>query len=590
MSQEVIDGKKLYSFIVSGARNLIVNEHNLNRINVFPVADGDTGTNLALTMKTVLSKAKQKLRADETMDGIAKVAVENAYGNSGMIFAQYLNGLAIGLQDKESITKDEFIEVAENAVSYAYQAVASPKEGTILTVMTQWAHNMKHSVEEEFETLFENSVTSAKEVVEQTKFKIKVLLDNNVVDAGAKGFLFFIEGILHFIKTGKLDDNEFKAAELDDVVEILPDTNIGELRYCSQYLIKTDKQADFFKGLLKEDGDSLVITHKDEYVQIHIHTGEPAKVMAKLVEEGTVTNHKIDDMQLQANLLHKPKSKIAIITDSIADVPKSFLDEHQIMMLPLNLIVESTVYLDKLTMTPEYFYKYLDGFSMNPTSAQATPQTIERLMNQVLASADEVIGIFVSAKMSGTYNNVSRIVANMDTEGKKITLIDSKVNSVAQGMLVKEAALLRESGKSYDEIVESIEKKIGKTHIYVSVKDLKYMIRGGRVSKVQGIVLSKLKLKPVISIEPNGKGSIFAKTLSVKGAQKAMLKKIKKDMQEFGIEKYSMVYADDQDVMNEFVNKVEKIVGKKPEYVESISPIVGLNAGNGAFAIGYIKS
>src|SRR5690554_848225 len=117
MTQEVIDGKKLYSFIVSGARNLIVNEHNLNKINVFPVADGDTGTNLALTMKTVLSKAKQKFRADETMDGIAKVAVEYAYGNSGMIFAQYLNGLAIGLQDKESITKDEFIEIVEKARS-----------------------------------------------------------------------------------------------------------------------------------------------------------------------------------------------------------------------------------------------------------------------------------------------------------------------------------------------------------------------------------------------------------------------------------------------------------------------------------------
>lgn len=590
MTQEVIDGKRLYSFIVSGARNLIVNEHNLNRINVFPVADGDTGTNLALTMKTILSKVKAERRADQTMDAIAKVAVENAYGNSGMIFAQYLNGLAIGLKDKETITQDEFITIVENAVGYAYQAVASPKEGTILTVMKQWAHDLKHNVEEEFEALFEKSVTSAKEVVDQTKFKLKVLLDNNVVDAGAKGFLFFIEGILHFIKTGKLDDNEFKAAELDDISEIIADTNVGELRYCSQYLLKTDKNEDYFKNLLKEDGDSLVITSKEDYVQIHIHTGQPAKVMAKLVNEGTVTTHKVDDMQIQANLMHKPKSKIAIVTDSIADVPKEFLDEHQVVMLPLNLIVESTVYLDKLTMTPDYFYKYLDGFTMNPTSAQATPQTIERLMNQVLANADAVIGIFVSSKMSGTYNNISRVVSKMNTEGKKIALIDSKVNSVAQGMLVKEAVLLRESNKSFEEIVQGVEEKIAKTHIYVSVKDLKYMIRGGRVSKVQGIVLSKLKLKPVISIDPQGKGSIFAKTLSVKSAQKAMLKKIKNDMKEYGIEKYSMVYSDEMSVMNSFVEKVEKIIGKKPEYIESISPIVGLNAGNGAFAIGYIKS
>ncbi len=590
MKYDVIDGRRLYSFIVSGARNLIVNEHHLNRINVFPVADGDTGTNLALTMKTVLSKAQSQDRADVTMDSIAKAAVENAYGNSGMIFAQYLNGVAIGLKDKESITKDEFVHAIENAVSYAYQAVASPKEGTILTVMKQWSVDMKNNITDEFEELFEKSVHSAKDVVDQTKFKLKVLLDNNVVDAGAKGFLFFIEGILHFIKTGKLDDEQFKAAELDEIVEIYPDTNVGDNRFCSQFLIKTDKSIDYFKQILKEEGDSLVVTSKDDYVQVHLHTQTPSKIMALLTKEGQVTSHKVDDMQLQANLMHKPKSKIAIITDSIADLPKSIVDDEQITVLPLNLIVESTVYLDKVTMTPDYFYQYLDDFKMNPTSAQATPEVIERIFNGVIKNADAVIGIFVSSKMSGTYNNITRVVNKMNTEGKKIALIDSKVNSVAEGMLVVEACHYRSQGLSFEEIVNRINEKIAKTHIYVSVKDLKYMIRGGRVSKVQGIVLSKLKLKPVISIDKDGKGSIFAKTLSVNSAEKAMLKKIKQDMDVSNIEKYSMVYADDPTVMEAFVKKVESIIGKKPEYVETISPIVGLNAGNGAFAIGYIKS
>lgn len=584
-----IDGKKLYSYIVSGARNLIVNEHNLNRINVFPVADGDTGTNLALTMKTVLSKAKQLDRADLTMNGIAKIAVENAYGNSGMIFAQYLNGLAIGLKDKETITEDEFIQVFDGAVSYAYSAVSAPKEGTILTVMKQWGQDLKTNVGDEFEELFEKSVNSAKDVVDATKFRLKVLLDNNVVDAGAKGFLFFIEGILHFIKTGKMDDTEFHAAELDDVSMLHPDTDLGDNRYCSQYMVQSNKTPDYFKELLKDEGDSLVVTGNDEYVQIHVHTNNPAKVMTQLVNEGTVTTHKVDDMQLQTNMLFKPISKIAIITDSIADLPKDIVDNYQIVVIPLNLIVESTVYSDKVTMTPEYFYKHLDAYKMNPTSAQATPDTIERIVNGALKNVDAMIGIFVSSKMSGTFDNISRVINKMETSNKKIALIDSKVNSVAQGMLVQEAAILREQGLAFEQIVEAVNKKIEKTHIYVSVKDLKYMIRGGRVSKVQGMILSKLKLKPVISIDEKGNGTIFAKTLSVKSAEKAILKKIKKDMKEFDIEKYSMVYADDATVMDQFVNKVEKAIGKKPEYVDSISPIVGLNAGNGAFAIGYMK-
>jgi uncharacterized protein len=590
MKHDVIDGKRLYSFIVSGARNLIVNEHQLNRINVFPVADGDTGTNLALTMKTVLSKAQSQERADVTMDSIAKAAVENAYGNSGMIFAQYLNGLAIGLKDKATITKDEFVHIVEHAVSYAYQAVASPKEGTILTVMNQWSVDLRNNITDEFEELFEKSVNSAKDVVDQTKFKLKVLLDNNVVDAGAKGFLFFIEGILHFIKTGKLDDEQFKAAELDDMDEIYPDTNVGVNRFCSQFLVRSDKPSEYFKQLLENQGDSLVVTSKEGYIQVHLHTKEPAAIMSMLVKEGQVTSHKVDDMQLQANLIHKPKSKIAIVTDSIADLPKAIIDDEQITVLPLNLIVESTVYLDKVTMTPDYFYQYLDEYKMNPTSAQATPEVIERIFSAVLNHADAIIGIFVSSKMSGTFNNIKRVVEKMDTQGKKIAMIDSKVNSVAEGMLVVEAARYRNQGLAFDEIVNKINEKIAKTHIYVSVKDLKYMIRGGRVSKVQGIVLSKLKLKPVISIDKEGKGSIFAKTLSVKSAEKAMLKKIKQDMETFNIEKYSMVYADDPSLMEEFIRKVESIIGKKPEYVDTISPIVGLNAGNGAFAIGYIKT
>jgi uncharacterized protein len=235
------------------------------------------------------------------------------------------------------------------------------------------------------------------------------------------------------------------------------------------------------------------------------------------------------------------------------------------------------------------FYRHLDDYRMNPTSAQATIETIERIFNQVLQSSDEVIGLFVSAKMSGTYNNIQRVVSRMNLEGKKVKLIDSKVNSVAQGLLVAQLAKWRNQGFSFDELVEKAEQAIANTHIYVSVKDLKYMLRGGRVSKVQGFILSKLDLKPVISIDPQGKGEIYKKTLSQKKAVSLILKKVKEDMDAKGISTYGLVYADNPNDLTQFANQVEKIIGKKPAYIEAISPIVGLNAGKGAFAIGYIK-
>ena len=177
----------------------------------------------------------------------------------------------------------------------------------------------------------------------------------------------------------------------------------------------------------------------------------------------------------------------------------------------------------------------------------------------------------------------------MNLEGKKVKLIDSKVNSIAQGLLVAQLAKWRNEGLSFDELVNKTEQAIANTHIYVSVKDLKYMLRGGRVSKVQGFILSKLDLKPVISIDPQGKGEIYKKTLSQKKAVSLILKKVKEDMDTKGISTYGLVYADNPNDLTEFAKQVEQIIGKKPDYIEAISPIVGLNAGKGAFAIGYIK-
>ena len=177
----------------------------------------------------------------------------------------------------------------------------------------------------------------------------------------------------------------------------------------------------------------------------------------------------------------------------------------------------------------------------------------------------------------------------MNLKDKKIAMIDSKTNSITEGLLVYEALKLRAAGESFEDIVSKVEAMIPRLSIFVSVKDLKYMLKGGRVSKVQGFVLSKLKLQPVISIDPEGKGIIPFKSLTQKSAVKSILKVVKKDMETNGIDKYALVYADDPNDLTEFKASLVKLIGKEPEYIETISPIVGLNAGKGAFAVGYIK-
>ena len=138
-----IDGNSIYNYFISGAQKLIYSEKDLNSINVFPVADGDTGTNLALTMKMIISDSKKDKDISKTLSSISDIATENAYGNSGMIFAQFLNGFAKETEFKAEISIQEFAEIAEKASEYAYEAVASPKEGTILSVMRDWSKSLK---------------------------------------------------------------------------------------------------------------------------------------------------------------------------------------------------------------------------------------------------------------------------------------------------------------------------------------------------------------------------------------------------------------------------------------------------------------
>lgn len=586
----IIDGNNIYDFFISGAKKLIHYEKSLNSINVFPVADGDTGTNLALTMKMVLLKSKRNKNVNDALNSISEVAVENAYGNSGMIFAQFLNGFSIETENKTSITTQEFAEIAQKAAGHAYNAVGSPKEGTILSVMRDWATVLIETINKsEFDNTFKNSVDKARNFVDKTKYKMKVFVENNVVDAGAKAFLIFLEGILEYIKNGKVEESYALAdAELTTHQNELINPEVKENRYCSQFYIETESSLKDIKQNLNSMGDSLVVTGKGKHYKVHIHTDYPDKVMDYLTQENTVLSQKIEDMKITSDIIHNRKNKIGIVTDSIADIPRDIIDNEQITVIPINLICDSTLYLDKVTITPESFYKKLNDFEMNPTSAQPSSALFERSFEMLLNHFDSVIGIFISKKMSGTYSGAARVAKRLAKQGKKITIVDSKLNSNAEGLLVHEAARLISEGLEHDEVVEKLNKLTEKIKIFVSVQDLTAMIKGGRISKTAGVVLNKLKLQPVVSIDKNGKGIVLFKTFSQKAAVKKILEQIKRDKQEFGIEKYSLVYSDAIEDITDFKKKLIKLIGIEPAYITQISPVIGLNAGKGAYAVSYV--
>jgi dihydroxyacetone kinase-like predicted kinase len=276
----VMDGRNLYYTFIAGAKKVIENQVELNKINVFPVSDGDTGTNLASTIRSVIESIRPHRSYKITADRIAEATIMNARGNSGIIFAQFFYGLSNETGEHKSITLKQFAESIKNAVRYIYEAVANPVEGTMLTVIKEWADYIYGSWHKfsDFNNLLVSSYEILKLSLAQTRSKLEILARNNVVDAGAKGFVLFVEGIIDFINTRNIKALIHSKAEIpvfQNIEEVISDKI--DFRYCTEAIIKNchiDNKS--LKNTLEDFGNSVVTAGSDKVRRIHLHTNNPA--------------------------------------------------------------------------------------------------------------------------------------------------------------------------------------------------------------------------------------------------------------------------------------------------------------------------
>ncbi|OLS03042.1 DAK2 domain-containing protein [Tissierella creatinophila] len=585
-----INGENIYYGFVSGANEVIKQKLELNRINVFPIADGDTGSNLAYTMNAIIENANIENSPKKTLGSIADAALVGARGNSGIIFAQFVNGMYMELEDKDDIEVVDFANSVKKAGEYAYNAISNPVEGTMITVINDWANSLclLGGTIKDFSELFTHSLKVALKSLSQTPEKLKVLRDANVVDSGAKGFVHFIEGFLNFIKTGEIqnlkiliDKIDFKATN----VHVHENFDLN-YRYCSEALLQgKDLDIKKIKKEIDNLGDSLILAGNKNKVRIHIHTSKPEELFFKIRNYGNTIFQKVEDMKRQYESIYDRKSEIALVTDSIADLPKELMDKHQIHLLPLNIIIEDTNYFDKVTISSSHFYELMDKLENYPSSSQPTLKEAEKILKELSAHYKFIIVITVSSKMSGTYEVLKKASENLKKDGTSIEVIDSKLNSGGQGLVVLKAAEEIANGKSFDEVIESVKDTREKTDIFVSVPTLKYMLKSGRIGKAQAIAANIVNLKPVVSIDENGDGIIIGKAFSEKGNTRKIEDLIKEIMKKGNIDKYSLVHANRDERVNEFKEYYTKLIGKEPEYIMEISTIVAMNAGIGSVAI-----
>ncbi len=586
---EQVSSELLHQAILQGAHRTRANRDELNRINVFPVVDNDTGTNLAHTMHAIEDRSRAHGDVRSTLRDVARSALIGARGNSGAIFSQYFHGLSLQGSDKGSVTLSELASYFKEAYEKAYRAIENPVEGTVITLMRAWYVGYQEALDlrrTPHEAL-EHALDGLHAALQETRRTMKRLKASSVVDAGALGYYHFMSG---FVQTLLGKAEPLPAETAADRAEFAGGDvhRVGEgaeipFRYCTEVLLEAPGlDAEALREDLRELGDCLLVSASDDLARVHLHTSRPWEMVRAAAARGRILEHKADDMVAQNRLAGPHTHRTAVVTDSIADLPQEWLFEHGVYQLPINVLLDGVDYQDKITIDGAYLNEHLAGAS----SSQLNAEQARAFFAPILAHHERVLVLTVSSRMSGTHQRVREALEALGADGKRAVLVDTKTNSGAQGLLVREAVLRLEADEALESVVAAVEELRGRARILVSVDDIAPMARSGRVSERIGRLLIRLRFKPLISIDAEGNGTIQGIAFSRRKNWKLLLRSLRRR----SIEEYVVVHAGAPERAERLREDLVRMTGREPLYITGISAVVTLFAGVGSVAAAFVET
>jgi DegV family protein with EDD domain len=512
---DALDGARLALALRAGILRLLSREEVINKINVFPVPDGDTGTNLALTLHAVLTSLRGQPddHAGQLLVRAADAALDGARGNSGAILAQFLLGVGDRAGHLEALDAEQFAAAVADGASYARDAMTEPREGTILTVLADFAHEVREQVMthgvRDFRRLFGLALQRARRSLEATTGQLEALRKANVVDAGALGFVEMIAGMTDYLDTGEV------AAD-DAVVRVLHEEHsaAGEEqdlthRYCTECIV-SGEQIDrrHLREQLSAIGSSLVVAGTVKKAKVHVHVNDPAEVFRIAAKFGTVSGEKADDMERQQDAAHHgARRKVAVVVDSAADLPDEALERLDIHMVPVRIHFGPHSYLDKVSLTSEQFFHELATNPEHPKTSQPPPGDFRRAFEFLGSHYDAVVYVGLTSRASGTFQSAVSAAERSRSHGK-VVCIDSMNASLGQGLVAMAAAAVAAAGGTVEEVSRCVEAARSKTLTFASLTTLEYAVRGGRVPAWAKRLADLLHIMPLLAVFPDGRVSI----------------------------------------------------------------------------------
>jgi uncharacterized protein len=589
-----IDGRRLRRSIIASAHRITEMEEELNRINVFPVADGDTGINMASTMRAIIKGASHcpETSLTSVCQCIADSALEGSRGNSGAILAQFFQGLSEACVDKERLSVEAFAAAIQVAVERARAALANPREGTILTVMQDWAEYLQRRADEEndYVALLRDALQRARISLAETPQKLKVLKKAGVVDAGAQGFVHLLEGLSDFIDSGKsaaLKARVHIAERIKNFSFFQVRDEVIRFRYCTECLLEGEElRREMVQQKVEDLGDSLIVVGSNHKIRIHIHTNEPQTVFQRLGGFGTVLQTKIEDMQAQnkAALLAEQPAGIALVTDSTCDLPVETLAQYHVFIVPVQVLVNHKTLQDRIDITSREIYSMVKANSHRISTSQPSVAAFLKVYESLVGKFKSVISIHLSGGLSGTLQ-AAQAAARSFSQRLTIEVIDSRTASVGLGLLVEEAGRLIEQGRQHEEVARLVRLGVVHSRIFVCIPTLKYLMRSGRLTMSRGLFATIVNLKPIITLNQEGKIGQAAKVIGLRRLFEKTIELSTHFADQVANPRFQVAHALDQERAQWFR---ARLLDKFPHLsipIVDASPALGLHAGIGSIAV-----
>lgn len=590
-----VDGPRLARALYAASDWVAAGREEINRINVFPVPDGDTGTNFSLTLRSVADalRALGDASLPETVKAMARGAVLGARGNSGMMLAHFLLGFADALDGKPTATTPEIARAIRAGSDRLYAALDDPREGTILTVARDAATAAEKVAAEgmdigEFMRLL---LAEGEEALARTPELMAVLKEAGVVDAGGKGFVRMIEGVVRFIEGDPILPADFSVtvesmspAALSDVV------SERDFQFCTEVMVRGEElpPANEVRQVMRQFGGSLVVLVAGNLLKVHVHTDTPDAVITYAARWGVIEATKADDMRIQhRELAHAERRPVAVVTDSSADLSDTVLDRHHIALVPLQVMFGNEVFQDRVGLKPEEFYRRLRTVRDLPTTSQPTPADFVRVFRDARSEADEVVAVLLAANLSGTYQ--SALAALKAASVPDVHVVDSASASLGVGLLALRAAELAESGWNAARIVTELNRIKPQCGSFITVDKFDNLIRSGRVTRGKAWLAGMLDVKPILSLDPSGRILPVDRVRGRDNVVPRVLALLDKRLTPHPKSvRFGVVHAEAPEVADRVRTALVAAYQPRDCFVSLATGVLGTHVGTGAWAIFYM--